>query len=340
VLQDQPAQNYVAQINQVWGRRTVFDARVGRMWGVFPTRYQKEVTPNDISIRDIARFTVENAAIEQSLNPNHRYQANGTLSYFADQLGAGTHDFKVGSQLSWEKMQYDRIRNGDLYLESQDGVALRAQLSNTPVVSDHRLRTWSAFAQDRWLIGRATINLGARFDGVKGYLPAQSSPAGTFVAERSFPAADLYDFTFNAAPRIGVAYDLFGKGRTALKAYYGRFYNQFGSEIAEAVNPNARINVPVAWNDGDRDLQLDPGELNLSTFTGFSGVFPRMDAAATRPYSDEMNVGIDHRIGELPSSATSERPWRGRLGTTGQRLHRGRADLQRSAARRPDDYRL
>lgn len=296
VLQDQPAQNFVAQLNRVFGKRAVFDARFGRMWGVFPTRYQSDVTPNDIAIRDIVRFTQSNAATEQSLNPNHRYQANATLNYFADRLGAGTHDFKVGTQLSWEKMQYDRIRNGDLFLETNDGVALRAQIGNTPVHSDHRLRTWSAFAQDRWLIGRATINYGARFDGVKAHLPAQSSPAGTFVGERSFSATDVFNFELKVAPRIGVAYDLFGKGRTAIKAYYGRFYNQFGSEIAEAVNPNARIDVQVPWNDRNGDLKLDPGELNLTNFTGFSGVFPRMDQSATRPYSDEFNVGIDHQL--------------------------------------------
>jgi Carboxypeptidase regulatory-like domain len=303
VLQDQPAQNYVGQINQVFGRVMVFDARFGRMWGVFPTRYQSDVTPNDIAIRDIVRNTQSNAATEQSLNPNHRYQGNATLGYFAQNLGAGSHDFKVGTQLSWEKMQYDRIRNGDLFLETNDGVALRAQIANTPVHSDHRLQTWAAFAEDRWLIGRATINYGVRFDGVKAFLPAQSSPAGTFVGARSFPETQLYDFNLNVAPRVGISLDLFGKGRTALKAYYGRFYNQFGSEIAEAINPNARINVQVPWNDTNQNLRLDPGELDLSRFTGFSGVFPRMDAGATRPYSDEMNVGIDHQL--LPDFAVS-----------------------------------
>jgi hypothetical protein len=296
VLQDQPAQNYVAQVNQVLGKAAVLDARVGRMWGVFPTRYQKEVTPNDIAIRDIVQFTQSNAATEQSLNPNHRYQANATLSYFAQNLGVGSHDFKVGTQLSWEKMQYDRIRNGDLFLETSDGIALRAQIANTPVASDHRLQTWSAFAQDRWVLGRATINYGARFDGVQAFLPAQASPAGTFVAARSFARNDLYNFNLDVAPRFGVSYDIFGKGRTALKAYYGRFYNQFGSEIAEAINPNARINVQIPWVDRDNDLILDTGELNLANFTGFTGVFPRMDANATRPYSDEMNVGIDHEL--------------------------------------------
>ena len=296
VLQDQPAQNYVAQVNQVWGKSTVFDARVGRMWGVFPSRYQSDVTPSDIAIRDIVRNTQSNAATEQSLNPNHRYQANATVGYFTQSAGVGSHDIKVGTQLSWEKMQYNRIRNGDLFLETNDGAALRAQLGNTPVDSDHRLQTWGAFAQDRWMIGRATVNYGARLDGVKAYLPAQSSPAGTFVGARSFAEMDVYNFKLNVAPRIGVSYDLFGEGRTALKAYYGRFYNQFGSEIAESVNQNARIDVQVPWVDRNGNLKLDPGELTLTNFTGFSGVFPRMDSGASRPYSDEMNIGVDHQL--------------------------------------------
>jgi hypothetical protein len=52
----------------------------------------------------------------------------------------------------------------------------------------------------------------------------------------------------------------------------------------------------VPWNDRNNNLKLDPGELNLTNFTGFSGVFPRMDPNATRPYSDEMNVGVDHQL--------------------------------------------
>src|SRR5262245_42729293 len=73
VLQDQPAQNYVAQINQVIGQRGLFDARVGRMWGTFPSRYQSDVAGTDISLRDPVRGTRYNAADIQSLNPNHRY---------------------------------------------------------------------------------------------------------------------------------------------------------------------------------------------------------------------------------------------------------------------------
>lgn len=298
VLQDQPAQNWVAQVSTVFGAATVFDARAGRMWGIFPTRYQKEVQATDIAIRDIVRNTQVNAATGQSENPNHRYQANASLGHFRDNFGPGTHDFKVGVQMSWEKMGYDRIRNGDHYLELRDGVPSRAHIANTPVNSDHRLETWGVFLQDRWVAGRATINYGVRLDGVSSYLPEQSSPAGTFAGARSFPRKDVFDFNFNAAPRVGLSYDLLGNGRAALKAYWGRFYNQFGSELAESQNLNGLQSVAVTWNDFNNNLRLDPGEF---TAPNFGSIVPRMDENADRPYSDEINIGVDYQV--LPNFA-------------------------------------
>jgi hypothetical protein len=295
VLQNQPAQNYVAQYNHVLGRRMVVDARFGRMWGIFPVRYQADVQPTDIAIRDVVRFTRINAAETQSLNPNGRYQGNFTGSYFLDSARAGSHDLKAGLQLSAERVEYERIRNGDIMLELQDGVPFQAQLSNTPINSDHRLSTWGVFFQDRWIFGRATINAGLRLDAVSAYLPAQTSPAGTYVEARSFPKADVFDFGPNLAPRLGVSYDLFCNGRTAVKAYYGRFYNQFGSQISEAANPNAIVNQSVVWTDRNGNVALDPGE--LGTFTGFPrGLFPTVDSGATRPYSQEYNVGFEQQL--------------------------------------------
>jgi hypothetical protein len=279
----------------VLGSKMVFDARFGRMWGIFPVRYQADVRPTDIAIRDVVRFTRSNAAETQSLNPNGRYQGNFTGSYFLESAGAGTHDLKAGLQLSRERVEYERIRNGDVLLELQDGRPFQVQLSNTPINSDHRLNTWGVFLQDRWVVGRATINAGVRVDAVSASLPAQTSPAGTYVEARSFPKTDVFDFGPNIAPRLGASYDLFGNGKTAIKAYFGRFYNQFGSQISETANPNAIVNQAVAWDDRNNNLALDPGE--LGTFTGFPrGLFPAVDSGATRPYSQEYNVGFEQQL--------------------------------------------
>jgi len=308
LLQDQPAQNFVLQVNRTLGAMTIVDVRLGRMWGTFPNRYQKDVGPNDIALRDVVRFTRVNAAEENFENPNYRWQFNASLSAFRDNFLGGSHAFKVGVQIGREEMDYSRTRNGDILLELRDGVPFQAQLANTPLHQVSRINTWGAFVQDQWRAKRVTVNAGLRLDGVHSYLPAQSSPAGAWVGERHFGEIDpVLDFNVNVAPRLGLSFDLFGNGRTALKAYYGRFYNQFGSELPDTVNENALVLQPVSWNDANRNLRADPGE--LGAFAGFPrGLFPRVDGGASRPYSDEFNVGVEHSLlRELAVSVTYHR---------------------------------
>ena len=293
-LQDQPAQNFVAQVNQVVGQKGVFDARFGRMWGDFPSRYQDGAT--EIALRDTVRNTRINAAEIQSINPNHRYQANGNYSYFVPQ----------------HARRHARLQGRRAAVVGADGVRPPPQRRH-PARDARRRAVPGADCQHADRLGPQDGDLGRVHPGSLGDRPrhdqrsacASTAPPATCPSSRarpaptsaraSFPQTDIYDFSMNVGPRLGISYDVFGNGQTAIKAYFGRFYNQFGSEIVEATNLNALATQNVAWTDTNGNLRLDAGELGpVPAFA--RGLFPTFDQDADRPYSDEINVGVEHQL--------------------------------------------
>ena len=297
VLQDQPAQNFVVQLNQVLGRSLVVDARIGRMWGTFPTRYQADVQPTDIALRDTVRDHAHQRRRDSVAQPEPPLsgQRNGEL--LPPDVAGGNHDFKAGLQLSWEKMEYERIRNGDILLEMQRRSAVPgADLPiprSTPIIGS-RLGGCSCRIAGRSAGPRSTSVCG--WTACPAICRRSRVPAGTFVGERSFARTDVFDFSFNVAPRIGVSYDLLGNGRTAVKAYYGRFYNQFGSEILEDVERQRAGHAERVWRDSNGNLRLDAGELGATSPVRARSVPAGRLRMSTRPYSDEINIGVEHQL--------------------------------------------
>ena len=85
-------------------------------------------------------------------------------------------------------------------------------------------------------------------------------------------------------PKLGVAYDLFGTGRTAIKASYSRYVEQmsYGGTFGESATPPLRTvqSVTRPWIDGDADFTPDCELLTLQArLFGASGdAHPRGDA--------------------------------------------------------------
>ena len=86
------------------------------------------------------------------------------------------------------------------------------------------------YAQDRWTIKRLTLNLGVRFDQYKTWYPDHHVRAGTLVPTRNFtiPGQDFYDLK-DLSPRLGVVYDVFGNGKTAIRATANRYATGFST---------------------------------------------------------------------------------------------------------------
>jgi hypothetical protein len=103
------------------------------------------------------------------------------------------------------------------------------------------------YAQDRWTINRWTFTGGIRYDGYRGGYPEQVRGPAPLQPTRNFtfPAVtsmSLHDVT----PRLGVAYDLFGTGKTAVKASLGKYV----LGVSTIGNPaGVSTTTTRTWND-------------------------------------------------------------------------------------------
>src|SRR3989442_3281468 len=98
------------------------------------------------------------------------------------------------------------------------------------------------------------------------YVPVQHPDLPWFVAPRDFARVDCVPCWKDLNPRVGGAYDLFGDGRTALKASFGRYVGVTATDLAALNNPiTTSVNsVTRTWNDCNSDYSPSCKLTNLT----------------------------------------------------------------------------
>jgi hypothetical protein len=157
-----------------------------------------------------------------------------------------------------------------------------------------------------------TLNLGLRFDYHNAYVPAQSVAAIPFVAARTIePIHDVPNWK-DVSPRVGGTYDLFGTGRTVVRANYGKYVASESTNMATLNNPiNTSVNsASRSWSDKDGDFVPDCDLTNRSTNgecgtlnapLGDLNVAAVYDTSITqgfgvRPNDQEIAFGVQHEV--------------------------------------------
>src|SRR5688572_8039535 len=150
--------------------------------------------------------------------------ATGSVSYVT-----GAHNMKVGYQYRMLDLQDDDQANDTQLGYRFNGLTPNAVSYYLPEMGRRTItKTHGIFVQDTWTLNRLTLQGALRWDRASSYAPVEGN--GTFgkssflnptpITIQETKGVDAYN---DLTPRVGVAYDVFGTGKTAIKLNWGKY---------------------------------------------------------------------------------------------------------------------
>jgi hypothetical protein len=238
-------------------------------------------------------------------------QFAGSFSFFTSTSNTGRHDVKIGGEhfRSWRTGGNSQSATGYVFLTdyqtasgkpvvdadghpipvwtpSATGTRTRIQQWLAYPGSTLNINTRSVYVQDRWQINnRVTADLGLRYEDVK------SDATGDIVG------AD----TTAWLPRLGIAWDIEGNGRSIAQATYGYYSGRF-TERAFARNTNVGSPSRVDWSyigPNGVGRNFAPG-FDLANYVITGGNFPTanvfFDPELSSSKTDEFTLAFGRQL--------------------------------------------
>jgi hypothetical protein len=256
---------------------------------------------------------------------NHVWQAASDVTWVA-----GPHSVKAGLDVRREAMNIAFINrpNGDLTFNggitgnaAADfllGLPAQARATTQQVTQDGYGWLFAGYVQDDFRVTpNLTVNLGVRYelptpfvdknDAISGFRTGQQStvfpnaPRGlVYPGDPGVPRGVVPTDKNNVAPRVSLAWDLFGDGRTSVRSAFGVFYDALAGQgdffqsgvLSPPFTPLVELNTPTPITIAD-PLAAVAGPPNpfpaALTIIGWGDDFKS-------PYAYHFNLGVQRQV--------------------------------------------
>jgi hypothetical protein len=259
--------------------------------------------------------------------PPYESQTNSYSGGASASYVTGSHAFKTGVTWQWGENSRTFSSNAQINTLVFNAGLLGAPISatnpvpcfslpcpiavavtNGPTTLTQRVNSdIGFFVQDTWTMNRLTLNLGGRFDHFNASVPAQSAPAGNWIQARNFAEIPNVPNWSDFSVRLAGAYDLFGNGKTALKANASQYIASAAAGFAQVFNPMNYSTQTRFWADldGNKSIYDAAGNVQFSEVIGgtsnFGQITSRPDPALERGYNWEYSASVQHELMERVS---------------------------------------
>jgi hypothetical protein len=307
--------------------RLLLEAGVGASISQWNAFWQPGVQAQTVAITDAGLGLSYGATGTYRGHPDYtnRYMQRAAMTYVT-----GSHTWKAGFQFEHLVTDNYFISNGNVGYTFRNGAPISILQRTTPYLELDRTDDLGIFAQDQWRVHRFTFNYGLRFDYVNGYVPDQDTPgmpdekffdrfpgmplSNPWVGERRFSEVRGIPSWKDINPRGGVAFDVFGNGRTAIKTNVGRYVAKTNVDVAVLLNPiTTSVNTANrSWTDVNLNYFPDcdlgnfgaNGECGALDNQNFGKSNPNAvqwsddvrEGWATRDYNWEFGTEVQHEL--------------------------------------------